>query len=337
MSAGVIASGYELRKVFNDISPLFPTGTHVIPVLFRVHGSYLDIACTTGCVYRSSIPVNNPENVSWELTALYKSLVDFVKDGQIELKAETFGLLVKGSGFEIQLGLAYSTITWPDIPDVDFVEVNSTGYISGLRTLLNLGLDKIYAAEKPIHLYGSVAVIKYPNMQAQARTIGLDLVAVMVPEHVRMLIRFQPDHYYTNGVDSVILRRKDTFVILPMDVKREENLFIEFLNGMSEPITLSLDGLIDKLRNMSKLNPRGRCKLVLKESGLDITLSSENTYITTKLGDDQSKVLTALYLPMSVLLAMVKVTDGGKAQFLYKGDLLCLRTQSLIIVVRALV
>lgn len=338
MSAGIRVSAYILRKVLNDISPLFPTGTHTIPVLFKAVGSELTIACTTGCNYLNTIAVHNEDNLHWETTVSYKNLLDFIKDGMITVEQTQFGLDIVGDDFKVQLPVAYSTVTIPKLEDVSYNLVDSKGYLSGFRNLLNMGLAQVLSAEKPIHVYSGVSVLRYPNIQAQVRTPGFDCTMVIAPEHAKLLVRFEPEEYAFSKTDSaLLLRRQNATLALPISMQREENHFTEFLQGMSEPVTVQMGGFLVRLRSMSKLSPRGRVKLVIRESGVEASVQNDNAVISTALGDIESKVLTALHVPMPLFLAMVKVIGDSTAQFLYKEDLLCLRTQFIIIVTRALV
>lgn len=338
MSAGITLSSYELRKCLTDLSPLLTAGSRTIPVLFKCDGSELHIACTTGCFYRDTIAVSNPDGESWESTVVYKNLLNFVhSSGDVSIIHETFGITIEGEDYTITLQNGYSTITLPNIEGVEFIPIDSSQYVVGLHALMNLGLDKIFADDKPYHLYGDVAVLKYPSIQAQARTPGLRLVAVISSEHVKLLSKFGPTEFATNNVDRIVCKRKSAYLELPMDVKREDNHTLELLDGMSDPVTVSLNGVLDKLRSIEKLDPKGRCKIVLYANGFSVSMRSDRTEICSNFGHTEGAVLSVLYLPIALLLAMVKASGNSTAQFLFKGDLLCLRTQNIIIVVRALV
>lgn len=338
MSSGVSVGTFVLRKALGDISPLFPSGTHTVPVLFQLRGNALLMACTTGCLYINTLSVSNTDNESWEATVVYKNLLDFLpKDGSVTITHAPFGLNFRGEGCSIDLPVGYSIITPPEIPNGDYADVTSNGYVSGLRYLIGMNLGTLYAADKPINLYGDIAVLKYPNIQIQVRTPGLGLFATLAVEHVRLLMRFEPEEWYTNNVDMLVLKRKQAYLELPMEPISEENKFVELLAGMSDPITLDFEHYLDKLRSMQKTSARGRCKLVLRESGLTTSVSHENITISTTMGDEESKVVSTLYMPMDLWLAMVRAAGSGKAQVLFREDVLCLRTQAIIIVVRALV
>ena len=337
MSAGAVVRAYELRRLLNDLSPLFPSGTHTIPVLFKLKQSDLVIACTTGCVYSNTLTVSNPDNESWEITVMYKNLLDFVvAEGQVRVEHAPYGVTLYGNGYSVQLPAGYSIISEPVMKDKDFKSVLSTGYVSGLSALVGMGLGNLYAVDKPVHMYGQVSVLKFPNVQVQARTPGIDVTAVIAPEHVRLLTRFGPDSWWTNGTDALIVRRDHAYLELPIDAVHEENTFVKLMDGLSSPISLDLEHYIDKLRSMAKMNARGRCKLAIKESGLVTTVSQDNLSITTTVGNDDGKVLNSVYLPMPLWMAMVKAAGNNKAEILFRGDVICLRTQAIIILARAL-
>lgn len=338
MSSGITVRAYVLRKALSDVSPLFPSGSHTIPMLFKLSGSDLTICCTTGCIYVNTLEVSNPDNENWEITVIYKNLLDFIaKEGQVTLSHAPHGLDLSNASFAVTLPAGYSVITPPELPNVGYRDVTHTGYIPGLDKLVNMGLGNLYSVDKPIHMYGQVSVLKFPNVQVQARTPGLDVNALMAPEHVKLLTRFNPEAWYTNNMDILILRRDRAYLELPIEAVREENNFVKQMDGLSEPVTIDLDGYLDKLRSMSKVSPRGRCKLVILNTGLETTVSQDNLTLSTYIGSRDGKVLSATYLPVPLWLSMVKAADGTQAQVLYKGDIVCLRTQAIIILARALV
>lgn len=337
MSSGVVVKANELRKCLMDIHPLFPKGSYTLPILFSLTGSNLTIVCTAGCTYSATLKVVEQDVTSWEITVLYKSLIDFVPGtGLISFDHKPYGLTLTGNDFEVQLPTSYSIVSAVELPKVQFTEVSSNGYVKGLNNLINMRLGDLYQSEKPVTLYDQLAVLKYPNMQIQARALGLHLLAVMTPEHLKLLTRFEPKEVYCDNVSSVILKRNDAFLILPMKPAQEENKFVELLEGMSEPITLDVEHYIDKLRNMLKANNKGRCKIVFHENGISSSISQDNIVIKSGLGDTSGRVTKALYLPIQLWVKMVNALGNSNAQFMYGSETICLRTQSIIIVVRAL-
>lgn len=338
MSAGITLRAYVLRKALNDVSPLFPTGSHTFPMLFKLSGSDLTLVCTTGCVYANTLEVSNPDNENWEITVIYKNLLEFITaEGLVTITHASYGVELSGDGYTINLPAGYSVITPPVFPEVGFTAVTHTGYIPGLDALVSMGLGSLYAADKPVHMYGQVSVLKFPNVQVQARTPGLDITALMSPEHVKLLTRFGADSWYTNNSDVLILKRDRAYMELPIEAIHEENLFVKQMEGLSAPVTLDLEHYLDKLRSMSKLNARGRCKLVIRETGVETSVNQDNLSIATAIGSKDGRVLSAVYLPLPLWMSMVKAAGNAKAQILYKGDIVCLRTQAIIILARALV
>ncbi|MCM1218882.1 MAG: hypothetical protein NC548_30740 [Lachnospiraceae bacterium] len=339
MSSGLTVGIWKFRQALSAIVPLFPSGTHVVPVLFRLSNEDLLLVCTSGCVYSDTLTVSNPDNENWEVTVMYKNLLDVLPtDGQLNIMYTSFGIELVGGSCTVQLPKGYSIITPPKFPDSGYTRIpESSLFRNGLRTLVGMGLGSLYLQDKPVHLYGQVALLKYPNVQVQVRVPGLDMYMMLAPEHVKMLSGFNPSEWYTNGVDTLILKRDGAYLEMPMEPLHEENHFVELLNGMSVPVTLDLEHYLDKLRSMSKANPRGRCKLVIREKGLTTSVSQDNITIETTIGDIGSKVINAVYIPMPLWLTMVKAAGSNMAQILYQGDVICLRTNAIIIVAHALV
>lgn len=338
MSARCLVRANDLSSCFHDINPLIPKGAKDMAVLFELKGSTLTIAHTTGCVYKSELAVSNPENSIETAIVMYKNLSDFIpNNGEIDIEIEAFGITLSDEDFTIQLPRGYSEIHLPDFPDVSYTTIETNTFTQGLLDLLNLGLANLYSVDKPIHVYGDISVLKYPNMQAQARTQGLPFKGLITPEHAKLLARFHPQEFYTDGTETLYMRKQGAYLVLPIQPLIEDNNFLNLMSRVDNPVTLSFDKYVDQVRSMAKLGKKLVCTITIYSDGILTKASADNVSIEAKTNVIGGEVLKVVQLPIDLWLALLKVVGNGKAQILYGEDCICLRTYSIILLVRALI
>ena len=87
---------------------------------------------------------------------------------------------------------------------------------------------------------------------------------------------------------------------------------------------------------MSKLGDVTYCKLTLFEDGMRTEVSSTAFTLTDYIGKCSGEILGVFKLPLSMWMTMVRAAGSGKVQILYRSDVICLRTQFVIMLTRVL-
>lgn len=338
MSAGILIEARALRSCFEDLRPLFGKGNNLIPVLFKIKNDKLTVCCTSGCIYLNKLAINNENNVSSEITAQYRNILDFLpKSGMLNLNIEAYGLLISGEGTEIKLPVGFSLITEPEQKNITFTPVESQNFRVGLTSLMNVGLSTIYKVEKPINIYGNLSTLKYPNVVMQARTPGLPIGVTITQDFAKLVARFVPEAIYSNNIDTLILKRGDAYLEIPAEPLHEENDFLKHMIGLSEPIRLDVEHYVDRLRNMNSLGNNVRAKVSFYTKGVRVTAEQDNVAIVSDLGECYSELCKVLYFPMVLYMSMIKALGNTTVEFLYGKEIICLRSPSLIIIARAII
>lgn len=337
MSSGtIVVPAVRFLDYISYLTPLFPKGSSTVPIGIDVTGNILTLTCTQGCYFQSTIEISNADNIVKTATVLYCNVTEFVPSvGELYLEFLPFGLKVSGSGFDVVFPHAYSLINKVKFPDVDYETIPTTGYTAGLKYLLNMNLSSIYMSEKPIHIYRDVSVLKYPSMYVQVRTVGLPFYGTVTPEHVKLICRFAGTEVYADNPDYLLFRRNDSYLQVPRKTLSEENTFLRNMEGLSDPVTLDFDKYLERLRVMNKVG-KANVNLALHKEGLSTSVSFDNITLTDHINKTDSEVVKAFHLPMAVWLSVVKACGSGYVQILYRSDVVCLRTQYIIILVRVL-
>lgn len=338
MSAGTVTiKAINLVDFVSSIISLFPKGSTTIPIGVSLGGDTITFTCTTGCYYQAEYDVSNPDNVSKSMTVMFCNIVDYLPTIEdIAISFQSRAMNISGAGFEISLPMGYSLVNKLDFTGYQFETIVGKQYIAALKDLMSLNLSGIYMHEVPVNIYRNVSVIKYPNLMAMSRTEGLTFSGSIIPDHVKLLCKFSGGEVCDSDEDSLIFRRGNSYLQLPRKRLYEENTFLRQMEGLSEPYNISFSGYINRLRAMSKLGNNAKCKLVLLNDGLKTTVSTNSIVLTDKIGKCQDKVVKTFELPITVWSMIVKALGNGTVQILYRGDVLCLRTQYLIILTRAL-
>lgn len=323
-----------LKNCLAQIAPLVPKGTLYIPLGLHVHNNVLVITCLQGCVFQSHIPVssNNVESIS----VLYKDITTLLPgSGEITLEFATNFLELTASGVSVLLYSSYGVVPEQEFEEYRYSDITNTDYLRNFRAMLGMNLDSIYKAVKPVNIYGRVSLLKYPNTIVQVRTTGIPFECTMDIEHVKMLLRFAPTKVCKDGY--VLTFINDSAVLqLPCKDNVSGNTFTDMLDDMGEPVTLNVEGYLEKVRNLSKALPKGRCELKVYENGLGTKVTSDNTSASIFTGEDTGEVLKVMHLPMQVWLAFLKALGNETIQVLVGGEKLCLRNNTMVILTRVL-
>lgn len=333
MSA-VSVRAQDLQACLSQIVPLVPKGTMYVPLGLHVHNNLLVVTCLQGCVFQSHIPVDSNEIMSASI--MYRDVTPLLpRSGDVTLKFATNFLELAASGVSVSFSSSYSVVAEQEFEEYDYTDMLSEDYLYNLRTLLGMNLDSIYKAVKPIHSYGKVSLLKFPNTIVQVRTSGLPINCTLDAEHVKLLLRFRPTKVHRDGFMITFLNNS-AVLQLPCKDNVDGNNFTDMLTDLGEPIVLNIDGYLEKVRNLSKALPKGKCTIVVHKEGVNTKLSADNTHANVSVGDAHSEVLQVVSLPTQIWLAFLKALGNSKIQILVGGGKLCLRNNSLVILTRVL-
>lgn len=331
----VSVDAYKLRKCLQYLAPMFPKGTTEITIGLNLSKGKLTLTCTTGCVLQAIFDVDSQDTAT--ATVIYYTTIGSFLPGEKNINIEFLptGVILSGDGFEVTLPMGYSTVTTYDFGDVKNVkEITTKAYQENLNTLLSMNLDKLYSKVKPVTIYENLAVIKYPNTWVQTRSTGLSFVGSLDPDHVKLLCKFEPKRLSAADANSLWLQNDVATLRLPCNTNCEENNFASMLDKLGEPVTVSITGFVEKLRNAAKCDPKGSTKIALYPEGFKASLGAGNVSMSIKVGDCSDSVIAVMHIPTQMLLAFTKAMGSGTVQILYGGDLLCLRNQSMVILTR---
>lgn len=325
----------SLRDCLSNLLPLFDKGSAIIPVGLKIQNNELTVICNNKCSFKDIIPVECDESGYAEVVIQYKNIIDYLPNiGSVEFEINNRGLFINHPDVSLTLPAGYSEYKELNISGLEFKPIVSTGYLSGLRCLLNFNLSSITKMEKPITVYQQLSVIKYPQLVAQTRTLGLPFSGVFTPDLINLMVKFQPTEVCDDNPACVTLKRNKAYLQIPREVVNADNNFMSYMTDLQNPIQLNFEGLNDKLRCMAKLGTGLECHVTIHEKGLSCSVLKEGTSITSKIGDCSSGVSHVFKIPLSIWNICVRALDSDTAQILYGGGKVCLRTQSIIIITR---
>lgn len=327
-----------LRSCLEDISPLFSKGSSTVPLGLKIENEKLTVVCNNKCSYLNSIDLEEQSTGSQELVIVYRNLLDYLPyNGNLEIEMHPKGVTIYNDDISVTLPEGYSEFKPLDNTGLEYKPINSTGYLSGLRSLLNFNLASITKMEKPITVYQQLSVLKYPQLIVQARTMGLPFSGVLTPEIANLILKFQPEEVCDSMPAFLLFKRNDAYLQVSREQLSTENNFMDYMEGLSEPVTLFMDKYIDKIRSMSKINSTSVCEISLHSEGMSSCVKQEGISIAANVGNCQSPVLSAFKMPISIWQLCIRALGEGNAQILYGGDKVCLRTQSIIIIARVMI
>lgn len=329
----LICAARAIKQCFSDISSLFPKGANSVPIAMNVTDGIMTITCATGANYQADIEVDDSDNV-YHATVLFRNVTNLIsQSGDCRIVFSNYNVTLYNNDFEIVLVNAFSPVEQLTLPAVPFESCSAYGYQAGLKALLGLNLSAIYKSDKPIEIYGDVSVISYPSLRAQSRTTGIpNIEAVVTPEHAKMIAQFGASEYCQEE-ECLWFKRKSAWLQIPYNATKDENTFLELLEGLGEFVTLNTSGYLDKLRLISKLNAKERCDITLYSTGITTSMQVENAFTSVTMGNKTGKVMSVFSLPITIWIQIIKALEGGMAQFAAGRSRVCARSNTMIIVI----
>lgn len=333
MSARIELKAKDLKQCFSSISLIAAKGSQLTPVSLKLADNKLTFTCLQGCIVQTSVEVSSNEEINmvfmfYDVTPILPS-IDSV---YLEIEAEQ--LSVSGPTFSCAFPTGYGDPVHFDFSNCTYTKFGDTSYLDGLKTVMGMGLDKLYGKDAPLSVYGDVTVLKHACCYVQTRTIGLPFTAQVEAEHAKIITRLLPWEVSTSQQDTLIFRKQNTILQIPCRYGIPSNNFTEFLKGMEPKCKITLGSSFLRLRDMSKVSTKTKCNLIGYKEGLSITLSVENANSSIIIGKSEGDIQFVFDFPIQVILTFIKALGSGVVEILTGGDLICFRTQSLIILVR---
>lgn len=334
MSTVVVNQG-ELKVVLESITPLFPQGSREIPVGFHFNGDHLTIVCLQSVVYQAEIELQ--ENLTTYCTIMYNNIAPLLeKTGFVELEVTPVSLIIRGGDFEIEFPFGYSDVEEQDIPADGYKPMSAAMYFNGFRSILNIGLEKLYKLDPSIILDGDIAVQKFPNVWLQVRTPGLPICTTIDRTHLKLIQNFSPQAVCDEVPGVLTFMNKNSVLQIPCKASNTSTNVMDVLGDMHDEVTLHLGNYFDRLNVATKVSGNSPCRIAIHEDGIVTTVVSGGVQVSLSCGANDGKLLNTIQLPLQLWMAFLKGIETNTFQILVGGDKICLRTQSLIIVTRVL-
>lgn len=333
MSARIELNAKDLKQCFNSISLIAAKGSQLTPVSLKLADNKLIFTCLQGCVVQTYIEVPYDEKI--EMVFMYYDVTPILPSiDSVFLEIESEQLTISGPTFSCAFPMGFGDATCYDFSDCTYTKFGDVKYLDGLKTVMGMGLDKLYGKDVPLSVYGDVTVLKHACCYVQTRTIGLPFTAQIEAVHAKILTKLLPWEVSTSQQDTLVFRKQNTILQIPCRYGIPGNNFTEFLKGMVPKCKITLGSSFLRLRDMSKVSTKTKCSLIGYKEGLSVTLSVENANSSIIIGKDDGDIQFVFDLPIQVILTFIKALGSGVVEILTGGDLICFRTQSLIILVR---
>lgn len=339
MPATVTINTKELSSCFEEMSYLIPAGASEISIGVLLHEGQLSFFYTGGAVYIRNIPVTSGDFV--QMTVRFYPLHNVLNAVYVEnttLILGNDGLRVQNDIVDLFLTKGFQEIEIPILPTSGYTMLPVSGWDISLKSVLGIGLDRLYMKELPIEIGNGLSALKYPNTWIRCRTHGLNLNRLLEAVHIKLLIRLCPTGYQLLGTDSVLFNKGNTFVMLPCraltDTEETDKNFNEMLSHLSKPITLGISHYLDSVRGLSKLSNASICNIRVFEAGIQTSVTSGGNTMSVSCGSTEGLIGTA-QIPVNVWLAFLRAMGTETIQILIGGDILCLRNQTLLVLTHA--
>ncbi len=336
MFEGITISLSSLRPVLDMLQLLVPKGESEVPVGLHKKGSELYITSTQGCAYQSHITIDYDGVI--DTTFMYRDITPLLPTmGDVMLYVLPNYVEISGEGFSVSFPIAYSTVEVLEIGTTNFRDIDSTVYQTGLSKITGMGLEKLLLKVSPIIIRDNIAIQKYPNVWVQTRANGLGVSAVIDTVHTKLLTRFSPTGVTDSIPGTLLFKGRNGTLQIPCRADNDSSSVKDLLVDMESVLTINLQSYLDKVRTLSKIDPKGHCNVILYESGMFTRMSVANSNMKIGIGNTTGEVVQTVTLPIQLWLSFLKcIGTDTRVEILVGGGKLCLRTPFVIILTRVL-
>lgn len=338
MSTVITLPNKKLYGVLLDLSGMFPKGSAEMPIGIHVKNGKFKVVCLQGIVYQATLDLDDEYfDINIDTTILYHDIcVMLDKDSSTDISFEPTVVSFTGYDFQADFQLGYSSVEEQHFDDVIYKDITNQSYVEGLKTLNKAGLDKLYKLFEPVIIDNDIALQKYPNTWIQVRAIGLSFEAVLDIEHTKLLTKFKPSAYSDDLAGSILFKNNRAILQLPAKNNNSTGNILDLMKDFDTCVTLDIEKYVERIRAASKITTAPHCKITVFEKGLKTTIRQNNSEVSVSTGNTSGLVKKVCHIPLLVWMTFLKCLDAKIIQVLTGGDNLCLRTQSTIIVTRAL-
>ena len=335
MSSTAVVYTKDLREAFSELKHFFVKGSQTLAVHFEVSDDYLSITTGSNCLFLKQLPVKTSSNFSVTVTVIDLQFC-LGEDELTSLKYTPTGIKLENANLSLLLSNAYSTVPQlPDISKVSFNAINTEHVCSGLKSLTGARLGAVYKKDNSIYVYDNVSVLKYPNVWFTSQTIGLQFKAIVSAEHCRLIEVIEPTEFGYYNADHIVVRNSNTTLLFPCQRLNTDYDVPEMLKDMSDPNRYYLTQYLGQLSVLEKMKVP-HVSIGLYEHGLTTSATKDNIDMKFKCGEVTSSLLRTFTVPLPLWSACIKALNSELVEILYKEDTLCLRTASVIILLRVL-
>lgn len=323
-----------LRAITYDAKMLIPKGQSTVPLRVQLKSGKMIFLIRSTCTYCAELQVDTDEVA--DVVVNFLDISDYLPtEGSVNVEiAGNSGIRIESSAVSLILVPAYSTVEDVGSSDYEWKALENSSIVTALHTLSSTGLDGLYKKSPPVELFGSIAILKYPNIYIQTRApeIGADIA--ITQECARYVQSFAPKEYALVSNDTVVFKKYETLLYVPVKIIHKGTTCKDIIPQGGYSLKLDLGGFLSKLSSMRKLGV-DRCDITLYESGMSAGITSNLSSINATVGN-KGEFLTSLALPMQLVYIVFKLLGDAYCEILYKEGVLCLRTPTLVIVVHAL-
>lgn len=325
----------ELKAVLESLTPLFPQGSKEIPLGFHFEDTQLTIVCIQSVVYQAVLETDLPLNTY--CTIMYNNVAPLLeKSDTVSLEVTPVSLCMSGGDFSIEFPFGYSNVAKQDVPEDGYNPMASTMFYNGFRTILNIGLEKLYKLDPSIILNHDVAIQKFPNVWVQVRTPGLPICTTIDRSHLKLIQNFGPRAVCDSVPGVLTFMNANAVLQIPCKAMNSEGSITDILADMTSTVTLHIGNYYERLVSATRVNTKANCRISIRDDGIITVIQNSGIQVSLSCGTNDGTFLDTVSLPLQLWLAFLKGIETDTFQILLGGDKICLRTQSLIIVTHVL-
>lgn len=333
MSTVLTLPAKELKECFSALSLIAAKGSQLTPVSLILKDQKLSFVCLQGCIVQGSIAVASNE-IANAVFMYYDVTPIMPPSGNVDVALYDYGVTVAGESFTCSFPTGYSDVTEFEFSDHKFTKIENNAYIDSFRVMLGMNLDKLYSKPVPVTVFGNVAVVKHSCCYVQTRMYNLPYKAQIDAEHVKMIMKFKPWEVSASSPNTLVFRKGNIVLQIPCRTGIGENDFPEFLKDMKTVCMVNAGGLYEKVNYTAKVSSKSKCTILTTARGIKISVNIDNASSSISNGDMSGDITFTTFFPISTLLAFLRAIGDDTMEILTGGELLCLRTQNLIILVR---
>lgn len=321
----------QLKKAFEEISPLVKKSEMSKSVAFNYIDDYLIVTADAGISYQRRLDVSSAvDAVNTGITVYFSDISSLLPSkGTVDIEITKFSINISAEDLETSLIVSDSIITPFKTTNTKGVNLSMNIINTAVNKLNSIGaIKKSLMTERPLLFSGDYVYVKYTTIWIRCKSMVLN--CMLSSEDAKRMIDFEPTEVVIG--DALEFKKENAVLRIPNSVSVNEHNFEDKENSLEKITTIETEGLASTVQKLIASMDAKPCKVFLYESGIEISVNTQRSSISKRV-NVYGKVISSFETRLDYLLMCLNLLGDLGAEVKRKDNVLCLKNSLVTILI----